>query len=102
VIGAEYQNRNTRRIPIVCPVKVRVPETHQTFEGITRKLSVDDIAFEAEYVPRYGQLLEITVTPPPGNTTFPPLKALIQVFSCVEGEEKGWYQIAGQIKKVLQ
>lgn len=101
MIGAEYQNRNTRRIPIVCPLKLRVPDTHQTFEGITRRLSVDDITFDSEYVPRYGQLLEVTVTPPPGSA-FPPLKALIQVFSCVAGEEKGWYEIAGQIKKVLQ
>jgi hypothetical protein len=105
VIGAEheyqYQNRNTRRIPMTCPVNLRIPETHETFQGFTLRLSVEDIAFETDYVPRQGQMLEITVTPPSAGV-FPPLKALIQVFGCVAGSQKGRYEVAGRIKKILQ
>lgn len=86
---------------MTCPVKLHVPETRETFHGFTLKLSVEDISFETDYVPRQGQLLEITVTPPAGGP-FPPLKALIQVFGCVTGSEKGRYEVAGRIKKILQ
>lgn len=97
----DYENRNTRRIPISCKVKLKIPETRETYYGVTKRLSIEDISFESEYVPRFGQLLEITVAPPAGSNT-QPLCALIQVYSCTQVEEGQIYEIGGAIRKVVQ
>ncbi|MHB9119603.1 MAG: hypothetical protein ACYC2R_15230 [Burkholderiales bacterium] len=98
----DYENRNIRRIPIICELTLKVPETQETFHGTTKNLSVDDISFESDYVPRHGQLLEVTVAPPDGSTT-QPLCAVVQVYKCtqVENETKR-YEVGGAIRKILQ
>ncbi len=101
MLEREIENRNVRRIPISCAVSLKVPETRETFTGVTKNLSVDDICFESPYVPRYGQMLEITVAPPTGSNTRP-LTAMVQVYRCVQVEKGQVYEVGGTIRKVLQ
>ena len=91
--------RNARRIPINCQVKIRVTENGETVYGTTKDLSVDGVSLITEYVPRFGQLLDIHVLPPQGST-IKPLRALVQVRRCVRVENSRDYEIGTAILKI--
>lgn len=93
--------RCSRRIPMECYVKAKVPENGETFYAMSKDLSVDGIAFIAHYVPRYGELMEIQLQSPRGST-LKPFKALVQVRRCAQlGPNKG-YEIGAAIIKVRE
>ena len=91
--------RNARRIPINCQVKIRVTESGETAYGTTKDLSVDGISLITDYVPRFGQLLDIHVLPPQGST-IKPLRALVQVRRCVRMAAGRDYEIGAIILKI--
>ncbi len=94
------KRRNVRRIPLDCKIRIRVPETNETYYGICRDLSVDGISFETDYVPRFGQVLEVHIMPPqpPGPT--PPLNAVIEVRHCTRADSGERYEIGATIVKI--
>src|SRR5574340_911381 len=91
--------RNARRIPINCQVKIRVTESGETAYGTTKDLSVDGISLITDYVPRFGQLLDIHVLPPQGST-IKPLRALVQVRRCAQMIAGRSYEIGAVILKI--
>ena len=91
--------RNARRIPINCQVKIRVTESGETAYGTTKDLSVDGISLVTDYVPRFGQLLDIHVLPPQGST-IKPLRALVQVRRCSQMIAGRSYEIGAVILKI--
>jgi len=91
--------RKSRRIPIKCRVEIKAQDGWEIHYGVTNDLSVDGISFITDYVPRFGQLLEVHVIPPQGSS-IKPLRALIQVKRCsqvVAGKE---YEIGSSILKI--
>jgi hypothetical protein len=93
--------RNARRIPINCQVKIRVTESGETVYGTTKDLSVDGVSLLSDYVPRFGQLLDIHVLPPNGST-IKPLRALVQVRRCVKLDSGRNYEIGTVILKIRE
>lgn len=93
--------RNARRIPINCQVKIRVTENGETVYGTTKDLSVDGVSLITEYIPRFGQLLDIHVLPPNGST-IKPLRALVQVRRCARLENSRNYEIGTAILKIRE
>jgi len=93
--------RNARRIPINCQVKIRVTESGETVYGTTKDLSVDGVSLLTDYVPRFGQLLDIHVLPPHGST-IKPLRALVQVRRCVKLDSGRSYEIGTAILKIRE
>jgi hypothetical protein len=93
--------RSARRIPINCQVKIRVTENGETVYATTKDLSVDGVSLLTEYVPRFGQLLDIHVLPPQGST-IKPLRALVQVRRCVRVENSRSYEIGTAILKIRE
>lgn len=93
--------RNARRIPINCQVKIRVTESGETVYGTTKDLSVDGVSLLSDYVPRFGQLLDIHVLPPQGST-IKPLRALVQVRRCVKLDSGRTYEIGTTILKIRE
>ena len=93
--------RNGRRIPLNCQVKIRITESGETAYGTTKDLSVDGIALVTDYVPRFGQLLDIHVLPPQGSAV-KPLRALVQVRRCVRVEGGHNYEIGAAILKIRE
>jgi hypothetical protein len=93
--------RNARRIPINCQVKIRVTENGETVYGATKDLSVDGVSLVTDYVPRFGQLLDIHVLPPQGST-IKPLRALVQVRRCARVENSCNYEIGTAILKIRE
>jgi len=93
--------RNARRIPINCQVKIRVTESGETVYGTTKDLSVDGVSLLSDYVPRFGQLLDIHVLPPQGST-IKPLRALVQVRRCVKLDSGRSYEIGTTILKIRE
>lgn len=97
--GAKGESRKSRRIPIQCRVEIKAQDGWEIHHGTSKDLGVDGVSFITDYVPRFGQLLEIHVIPPPGST-IKPLRALIQVRRCsqvVAGKE---YEIGAAIMKI--
>ncbi|MDP2961465.1 MAG: PilZ domain-containing protein [Sulfurimicrobium sp.] len=98
---ARGEMRCSRRIPMECYVKVRMTESGDVFYAMSKNLSVDGLAFIAQYVPRYGELMEIQLQSPLGANA-KPFKALVQVRRCSQiGDNKG-YEIGTAIIKVRQ
>jgi hypothetical protein len=93
--------RNGRRIPINCQVKIRVTESGETVYGTTKDISVDGVSLVTDYVPRFGQLLDIHVLPPQGSA-IKPLRALVQVRRCVRVEKSRDYEIGTAILKIRE
>jgi hypothetical protein len=93
--------RCSRRIPMECYVKVRATESGEVFYAMSKDLSVDGLAFIAQYVPRYGELLEIQLQSPLGANT-KPFKALVQVRRCSQTGDNKAYEIGTAIIKVRQ
>lgn len=93
--------RNARRIPINCQVKIRVTENGETVYGTTKDLSVGGVSLITDYVPRFGQLLEIHVLPPQGST-IKPLRALVQVRRCAKLDSGRSYEIGTTILKIRE
>lgn len=98
---ARGEMRCSRRVPMECYVKARSSESGEVFYAMSKDLSVDGVAFTAQYVPRYGELLEIQLQSPLGSSS-KPFKALVQVRRCSQmGDNKG-YEIGAAIIKVRQ
>ena len=93
--------RNARRIPINCQVKIRVTENGEIVYATTKDLSVDGVSLLTDYVPRFGQLLDIHVLPPRGST-IKPLRALVQVRRCVKLDAGRSYEIGTAILKIRE
>ncbi|PWB49874.1 MAG: hypothetical protein C3F18_09780 [Nitrosomonadales bacterium] len=98
---ARGEMRCSRRIPMECYVKVRTAESGEVFYAMSKDLSVDGVAFIAQYVPRYGELMEIQLQPPPGSSA-KPFKALVQVRRCSQVGDNRGYEIGAAIIKVRQ
>lgn len=93
--------RNARRIPLNCQVKIRITESGETAYATTKDLSVDGVSMITDYVPRFGQLLEIHVLPPQGSS-IKPLRALVQVRRCVRLDGGRSYEIGTAILKIRE
>jgi hypothetical protein len=93
--------RGSRRIPIFCQVKIRVPDSGEIAYGTTRNLSVDGLSLVTDYVPRFGEMLEVHVLPPAGGPT-PPLHALVQVKRCIRHKDAQLFEIGVVIRRILK
>jgi hypothetical protein len=97
--SAKGELRKSRRIPIQCRVEIKAQDGWEIHHGVSKDLGVDGVAFITDYVPRFGQLLEIHLVPPQGSS-IKPLRALVQVRRCsqvVAGKE---YEIGAAIMKI--
>lgn len=94
------KRRNARRIPLECKIKIRVPETSDTYYGICRNLSVDGLLFVTDYVPRFGQMLEVHVLPGHGPGAPAPLNAVVEVRHCTRAAGGERYEIGAAIVHV--
>lgn len=94
-----YERRTSLRVPMNCRARIKVLGSRETYYGICRDLSVDGILIESEYVPRAGQVLEVTVLPPQQGPIVP-LHAVIQVRRCIEVVSGKLYEIGAKIKEI--
>ena len=95
------ERRSARRIPITCQVKIRITESDETAYGTTKDISVGGVGLITDYVPRFGQLMEIHVLPPQGSS-IQPLRALVQVRRCVQLPTGHHYEIGAAILKIRE
>ena len=93
------ERRISLRIPLNCKTKIKVLGSRESYYGVCRDLSVDGILIESEYVPRYGQVLEVHVIPPQQGPVVP-LHAVIQVRRCTEIVGSKLYEIGAKIKEI--
>lgn len=100
-IDSRGELRCSRRVPLECYVKVRSADSGEIFYAMSKNLSVDGIALTAQYVPRYGERLEIQLQSPKGST-LKPFKALVQVRRCVQLADQKGYEIGAAILKVRE
>lgn len=91
--------RRSRRIPIQCKVEIKAQDGWEIHYGMSSNISVDGVSFITDYVPRFGQLLEIHVIPPQGSP-IRPLRALIQVKRCAQVVAGEQYEIGAAIIKI--
>lgn len=93
--------RAARRIPIQCQLKIKTADHGETSYGVTKDLSVGGISFITDYVPRFGELLEIHMLPPRGSS-IQPLRALVQVKRCIQVVARTQYEIGALILKIRE
>ena len=93
------ENRASLRVPLNCKVKIKVLGARESHYGICKDLSVDGILIESDYVPRYGQMLDVMVLPPQQGPVVP-LHAIIQVRRCSEIIGSKLYEIGAKIKEI--
>lgn len=91
--------RKSRRIPVQCKVEIKAQDGWEIHYGMSSNISVDGICFITDYVPRFGQLLEVHVVPPEGSA-IRPLRALIQVKRCHQVVAGKQYEIGAVILKI--
>lgn len=91
--------RSARRIPVQCPVKIRVQETGEVAYGMSKDLSVEGIGFVSSYVPRYGELVEVHLLPPQGSG-IRPLRAVLRVQRCNPVTPGKEYEVGAVILQV--
>ncbi|MBS4096023.1 MAG: PilZ domain-containing protein [Sulfuricella sp.] len=91
--------RKSRRIPIQCKVEIKAQDGWEIHYGVSTDISVDGVSFVTDYVPRFGQLLEIHIVPPQGSP-IKPLRALIQVKRCAQVVAGKQYEIGAAIIKI--
>lgn len=80
---AEGENRSALRVPINCKAKIRPQDSDISYYGVCLNLSVDGMQLETDYVPRFGEIFEVHLAPPPGGG-FEPLMATVQVSRCTQ------------------
>lgn len=97
--GPKGELRKSRRIPIQCRVEIKAQDGWEIHYGVSKDLGVDGVSFITDYVPRFGQLLEIHIVPPQGST-IKPLRALIQVRRCAQVVAGKEYEIGAAIMKI--
>lgn len=97
--GTKGELRKSRRIPIKCQVEIKAQDGWEIHYGVSKDLSVDGVSFVTDYVPRFGQLLEIHLVPPQGSS-IKPLRALIQVRRCAQLVAGKEYEIGAGIIKI--
>lgn len=95
---ARRERRRARRTAARSALALKVLETGETFWGVCRDLSAGGIAFETEYVPRFGQRLEIRLAPAPAA---PFLSALVEVRRCVPCADGRGYRIGAALAEAL-
>jgi hypothetical protein len=100
-IDSRGELRCSRRVPLECYIKAKSSDSGEVFYAMSKNLSVDGIALVAQYVPRYGERLEIQLQSPKGST-LKPFKALVQVRRCVQLEDQKGYEIGAAILKVRE
>lgn len=91
--------RRSRRIPIQCRVEIKAQDGWEIHYGVSKDLGVDGVSFITDYVPRFGQLLEIHIVPPQGSS-IKPLRALIQVRRCAQVVAGKEYEVGAAIMKI--
>lgn len=96
---ARQERRSARRLPMNCKARIKVTGSRDTHYGVCRDLSVDGMLIETDYVPRYGQLLEVHVLAPAG-ATFQPLHALVEVRRCVQVVDGKLYRLGVSIRQI--
>ena len=97
------EQRNARRIPMNCKVKLRFPGSSMPAYGTCTDLSVSGLTIHTSYVPRPDETFEVFVMPPhsgPGPRT--PFAARVQVKRCHEVERGKLYELGLAIIEVLQ
>lgn len=97
--GPKGELRKARRIPIKCQVEIKAQDGWEIHYGVSKDLGVDGVSFVTDYVPRFGQLLEIHLVPPQGSA-IKPLRALIQVRRCAQVIAGKEYEIGAAIIKI--
>ena len=91
--------RKSRRVPIQCRVDIKAQDGWDIHHGLSKDLGVDGVSFVTDYVPRFGQLLEIHLVPPSGSV-IKPLRALVQVRRCTQVVAGKEYEIGAAIMKI--
>lgn len=89
-----------RRVRITCRVEIQL-ETGEIHHGTACDLGVDGVTFLTDYVPRFEERLELRVIPPEGSLV-KPLRAMVQVQSCIQIVQGAQYEIDGLIQEVRE
>lgn len=90
--------RDYRRMPIICPMSFRVGGSHKAYEAKARNISSTGILFTTEHALQTGDSLVINVTPE--QAVVEPLNARAEVVR-VDSLAEGHYQVACKIKEFL-
>lgn len=93
--------RKSRRIPVACRIEFKTQEAWDIHHGTSLNLSVDGLSFVTDYVPRFGQLLEIHMIPPQG-AAIRALRALVQVRRCTQVVAGKEYEVGTAIIKIRE
>jgi hypothetical protein len=91
---ARRERRREKRTVARRALALKILETGDIHWGVCRDVSTGGIAFETEYVPRFGQLLEIRLAPA--------LCALVQVRRCTPCATSGGYQVGAAIAETVR
>ena len=100
--GLGKDKRNSRRVPIECPTRIRTMDIGPSYYGTCIDLSVNGLTIHTNFVPRPGEELEVTVLPPrAGEIMTPPMMARVRVKRCHELEQGEVYEIGLEIVTIL-
>ncbi len=90
------EKRTGRRIPINCPVQIRLSDD-RTLLGLVHDLSVEGIRFDCPEELLPAQEAEIHLLPPTASM-IPPLNAIIQVIRCDPTDAPHIFMIAAALR----
>ncbi|WP_179958229.1 PilZ domain-containing protein [Chitinimonas arctica] len=95
--------RINRRIPLACPARIRTLDLGPSYYGTCIDLSVGGLTVHSDFVPRPGEILEVTVMPPRTNgLPSQPMTARVKVRRCHELEAGLRYEIGLEIVQILE
>lgn len=60
-VDPRRDRRVTRRVKMGCKAKIRVPASGETFYGECVDLSVDGLAVRSNFVPRFGERVDVVL-----------------------------------------
>ncbi|QNM94961.1 PilZ domain-containing protein [Chitinimonas koreensis] len=94
--------RTARRVPVICPARIRTLDLGPSHYGTCTDLSVGGLTLQSSFVPKHDEELEVTVMPPRGANLAPqPMTARVRVRRCHEVERGVCYEIGVEIVEIV-
>lgn len=94
--------RSDRRVPVRCPATIWVPNRGVSFDATCLDLSASGMSLHCNYVPRYGEQLDVSVwTPDIAGQPAKPLHVRVEVAHCMEVKRGSVYELGVRTLNVL-
>jgi len=91
---ARKERRKSARSAVQFDLTLRIPETNQTYCGTCYDLSDRGVRLSSDYIPKYGQILEICLPEKVGSQGFSS-NFLIEVRRCCLRGKGSAYEVGG-------